>query len=75
LELGETRTLTGQRFVCVGWVPHINRNGDPTVLALWGTNCAECGGATQFALAMDREKWEPSRRCAEHKRPGVRAHA
>lgn len=65
----------GQRFVCVGWQPHIKTNGEPTVLIQWASRCADCGAPFQ-GLAAARPEGPMVRRCELHRSPGrrVRAH-
>lgn len=66
--LGEGLITGGQRYVCVGWRPHIRVDGEPAILILWATRCAECGASTQFTASVDRGP--ENRRCRQHAAPG-----
>lgn len=68
---GFTLTYSGQRFVCVAVEPYTRRDGRRSKLAVWEARCAVCHTAFNFKTSTYLPKFEPSRRCAIHKRPGV----
>lgn len=59
-----------QTFTFVGPRPHTNRHGEETSMLGWETECADCG---RVFTACTATKFEPSRRCADHRKPGKRA--
>lgn len=66
------RLHSGQAYWKVGVRDHIRRDGTPTQLALWKSNCAVCGVPFEFWHPALATKFEPNRRCAAHKQPGQR---
>lgn len=66
VRLGDTQFVSGQRYVCTGWQPHTGV--EPTILLEWASYCADCG--RPFAISAFTHKFEPNRRCAQHKAPG-----
>ena len=69
-ELFHEEIIGGQRFVCVGWHPHINRHGHPAVVIQWGSHCADCGASFQATTIPGR--LPEVRRCSAHHAPGKR---
>lgn len=67
------RAYKGQLYVRVDDVPHRTRDGRDTLLTRWWSTCADCGAAFVFATSSLARKFQPNRRCANHKRPGIRA--
>jgi hypothetical protein len=53
-------------------VPYVKRDGTATSLAVWETNCADCGEVfTIMSTARRKSLWHPNRRCAKCHRPGA----
>lgn len=72
--IGDRVMNGGQTFRMVGIRPHVRRDGTETELLVFSARCAECGVEFDFtATAASASKGWFSRRCQEHKRPGVRA--
>ena len=69
-ELFSEEVVNGQRYVCVGWLPHINQHNFPTVIIQWASRCADCGASFQFGTGTKR--LPRIRRCTEHASPGKR---
>ena len=72
--VGDRVEREGQRYVCEAFEPHIRRDGRETALVVLRSDCAQCGASFTFkvpALVAWR-KLMLSRRCAAHKRPGVK---
>lgn len=70
-----TRMVGDQRYVHAGVEQYRRRDGAVVWLDLWASNCAECGARFEFALSQRVAKFEPNRRCAKHKRRGLRVEA
>ena len=73
LMIGDVIESAGQEYQFTGLRQHEKANGEWTAVLVFRSWCAECGAefectATQRSL----EKGALSRRCNEHKRPGVR---
>lgn len=70
---GDVRTLGTQRYECVGdGEPYTNRFGKTVLLHPIETNCPACG--RRFRLQATDRGWrsgELTRRCVDHRRPGV----
>lgn len=71
VRLGDTQFVRGQRYVCTGWLPHVGN--ELTILLEWASHCADCGRPFAVLTSAFTHKFEPNRRCAEHKAPGRRA--
>ena len=67
-----TRFHDGQRYELIGTEPYTRRDGSETTLSLWQSECPVCGKAFEVRTPARARKFEPSRRCEKHKRPGVR---
>ena len=64
----------GQRYDQIDTVPHIRaKDGSAMRLAVWRSRCATCGELFEIRTTTGRHnlRW-PTRRCEQHKRPGVR---
>ena len=72
--IGEARVHKDQRYLCVSVEPHTRRDGTQTALLLWESQCAECGEPFGFKTP-NTGKFEPSRRCQAHRKPGLVARA
>ena len=64
------RILNGQPYWSGTSKPHIRRDGAATTLIEWKSHCADCGAMFVFWLPARGSKFEPNRRCSQHKRPG-----
>ena len=62
----------GQTYVEIEQVPHVCRDGRETTLTRWLSWCATCGEPFTFTSPTMRSRFEPNRRCGQHKRPGCR---
>lgn len=63
-------TYKGQTYVAVGTVPHYCRDGRETTLSRWMSWCIQCSEPFMFTTPTQRSKFQPNRRCKEHRRPG-----
>ena len=62
----------GQEYFALGTEPYIRKtDGRPTTLRRWRSRCAECGRPFEFFRSI-RVRFAPNRRCAVHRKPGVR---
>lgn len=51
--------------------PYRRVDGSETLILKWQAPCWECGKPFEFSAPLSGTKW-PSRRCQDHRRPGVR---
>lgn len=70
-EIGDAIRHDGQGYLCVGHVDHVRRNGSPTLLAVWESDCAQCGERFNFCRPAFARAFIPNRRCDQHRRPGL----
>jgi hypothetical protein len=56
----------GRAYEPVGVEPYVNRNGRDVWLALWRGSCEVCEAEFVVKQAV-RAKFEPTRRCPEHR--------
>jgi hypothetical protein len=68
-EIGTIVVLNGQEYRLIRFDRYTTKIGRTTALAVWQTTCAECGA--EFEAIQEIGKIELSRRCAQHKKPGV----
>lgn len=61
----------GQSFELIAVIPHVKRDGTATNLLEWSSRCLECGAA--FHFRSPQHCFPENRRCAEHRRPGIKA--
>jgi hypothetical protein len=66
------RFLHNQRYVFVGIVPHTRRDGTRTTLLRWRSACPQCDAPFECSTPSEATRFNPNRRCDEHKRPGQR---
>lgn len=66
----EPRLYNGQLYVAIATRPHTCLDGRETILAIWESACADCGAAFTTTTPLHASRFEPSRRCQRHKRPG-----
>jgi len=66
------RTFRDQQYWSGDSKPHTRRDGTPITLREWKSHCAECGRLFSFWRPTKRAKFDPNRRCEEHRRPGCR---
>lgn len=69
------RVYQGQSYAFRGEVPHRRGDGGMTKLSRWFSNCADCGEPFETLTPTHSLKFEPSRRCQLHKRPGQKVGA
>jgi hypothetical protein len=67
--IGDLITVRGQDYLLVGTEPHTRKDGSKTKLAIWQSDCAECGAVFECRSPIIAPP--QTRRCDEHKRPGV----
>jgi hypothetical protein len=61
----------GQTYRLLALEPVRRHDGQPAVLTVWSSHCADCGEPFRFKLSV-RARFVPNRRCRLHARPGVR---
>lgn len=62
----------GQRYVRIGEFKRARSDGTFATIIRWQSHCAQCGAPFEISTVAESSKWQPSRRCQIHKRPGVR---
>ncbi len=67
--VGEVRDHKAQKYLCTAVSPYTRRDGTQSALLVWESRCAECDEVFTFKTP-NGEKFEPNRRCQEHRRPG-----
>ncbi len=67
--VSEVKEHKRQKYVCTAVSPYTRRDGTQSALLVWESRCAECGEVFTFKTP-NGEKFEPNRRCQEHRRPG-----
>ncbi len=67
--IGEVKDYKDQKYLCTAVSPYTRRDGTQSALLVWESQCAECGEVFTFKTP-NGEKFEPNRRCQEHRRPG-----
>lgn len=68
----EQKIYRGQTYQRVGEEPYRRkRDGVTTTLAVWLSECAECGRTFQFKTP-NGGTFAPNRRCAQHQHPGAK---
>jgi hypothetical protein len=76
MKIGATFTKGRQKYTCVGLRGYTNRAGHTSTLAVCQSRCASCGEQFEFMTTFGAfRRREVNRRCARHKRPGVRVRA
>jgi hypothetical protein len=76
MKIGTTFTKGRQKYTCVGFREDTNRFGRTSTLAICRSRCASCGDRFEFMTTVGAwRRREVNRRCARHKRPGVRVMA
>ncbi|MFA1626064.1 hypothetical protein ACDY96_25920 [Rhizobium mongolense] len=70
--IGAIATFNGQTYTCVGVTAHERANRRVTELAIWESRCPECGEAFTFQTSVTRGIVSPNRRCARHRKPGIK---
>lgn len=70
--MGTIRMHKGQRYFVADTFTRQRAGGTLAVVLVWASNCADCGAKFEFSTPAASSKWEPNRRCDQHKRPGVR---
>lgn len=68
--IGFTMSMDGQRFDLVNVVDHQKRDGTVMQLNVWRSQCPVCKSA--FIGKSPRRKFPGTRRCEDHRQPGVR---
>ena len=61
-----------QQYECVATRPYQRVDGKMTNLAIWRTNCPDCGGAFEVPCSMSMSRGPRNRRCLLHRAPGKR---
>lgn len=74
-KLGETIIKNGQSYRVVNFQPYVRYDGSKTELVCFVSRCADCGYGYEFKLPQGATRFEPRRRCDQHKKPGVKVQA
>ena len=61
-----------QRYECLAIRPHQRIDGRMTKLAVWITNCPECGEVFEAVCTTSITRGPENRRCPLHRAPGKR---
>jgi hypothetical protein len=69
--VGAVVESNGQIFEAVGERLNTRPDGSRALLLTWRASCAECGQPFEFSSLKGAIRWTPSRRCPDHRRPGV----
>lgn len=68
--------IRGQTYERIGRVPYVKADGSTTRLTVLRSHCAKCGEPFEFTATDENiGRGMVNRRCAEHKRPGVKVRA
>ncbi len=70
--LGIVRDYVGQQYLLVGVHQYMRADESDALILTWLAACATCGAAFTFKGPGRTIKFQPSRRCQKHKRPGQR---
>jgi len=70
--MGTIRDHRGQRYWVADTFMRARKDGTQAVILIWASHCADCGEEFRCSTPAAAAKWQPNRRCAKHKRPGVR---
>lgn len=68
--IGLALSIDGQRYEMISEVEHVRLDGEQTKLAMWRSECAECGQPFEFRCSQ--LSLPENRRCELHKQPGKR---
>ncbi|MFN3297500.1 hypothetical protein [Caldimonas sp.] len=71
--LGARFSLEGQSYVLIKTQPHIRRDGKPSVILTWRSQCLSCGADFEFTTGLSL--LYVNRRCPAHHAPGRRPRA
>lgn len=66
------RAYKGQLYYFDRTEPYTRVDGSQTQLHVWVSHCAHCGEPFECRTPAKAGRFQPNRRCAEHKRPGSR---
>lgn len=70
LEVGDSFIRHGQQYHCVDIEPYINRQGEPSGVATWHTECAQCEEPFTVKTSA-RTIRSTNTRCLKHRQPRV----
>lgn len=71
--IGTIRTHKGQLYwVADTFTRRRKKDGTLAVIAVWASQCAQCGEELRFTAPAAATKFQPNRRCDKHKAPGRR---
>ena len=68
--IGQVVMSNGQHHELVRAEPHTRLDGQATTLLVWRTRCAVCAELFEWRSPISTKG--PSRRCLEHRQPGIR---
>lgn len=68
-EIGTVLMREGQRYELLRQKPHVRKDGQPTILLVWRSHCADCGGVFEIMTGLI-SKGCINRRCPKHHSPG-----
>ena len=72
METGMQKIFDGQVYKLARTEPYTRRDGSQTMLTVWRSHCADCGEVFELRTPTASSRFEPNRRCRNHKRPGVK---
>lgn len=61
-----------QRYECVATRPYQRVDGKMTNIAIWRTNCPDCGESFEVICGISMSRGPLNRRCLLHRAPGRR---
>lgn len=68
---GETHSIKGREWRCVGKEPYYRKNGDDTELLIWRIKCAKCDSPVHIKTPLhgfERSKAFLAKHCDLHKK-------
>ncbi|MBA4754572.1 MAG: hypothetical protein H2050_07060 [Sphingobium sp.] len=63
--IGTVVALDGQEYEMISSAPHQRKDGTPTTLLTWATQCPDCGRPFQVTTGLVTKGL--NRRCADHR--------
>jgi hypothetical protein len=68
----DSRIFDGQRYDWVRSDAYTRLDGTETSLLVWRSACPVCGEPFEIRTPASTSRFQPNRRCTQHKRPGIR---
>lgn len=69
--IGQVLRRGAQSYECVAFRSVVRKDGSPSTVAVLRSQCAECGADFTCTSASHGARFQPNRRCDEHKAAGV----